>query len=85
MSAGDLFHTDPASGELLISAEGLAALIGVSADDVREHAAEHGTDPQALPADWQRSARRRAAEYRAATGGKTLPGAITYYADGIDR
>lgn len=83
--SGGLFQTDPASGELLISARGLAALADVPVETIRDHAAQSGTSMVDLPAPLLRSARRRFAEYRAATGGKTLAGAISYYADGIDR
>lgn len=75
-----LYRTDPATGEVMLSADGMALLLGVPADEIREHTREHGNDPDALPDAWARQGRRRAAEARAATGDDSMHAALMYYA-----
>ena len=84
-----LFRTDPVTGEPMLSADGMALLFGVPADEIRAHAREHGNGPDALPDAWARQGRRRAAEARAATGDDSMHAALMYYAqqtgEGADR
>lgn len=84
-----LYRIDPATGEVMLSADGMALLFGVPADEIRAHAREHGNDPVALPDAWARHGRRRAAEARAATGDDSMHAALMYYAqqtgEGADR
>ena len=84
-----LYRIDPATGEVMLSADGMGLLFGVPADEIRAHAREHGNDPDALPDAWARQGRRRAAEARAATGDDSMHAALMYYAQqtggGADR
>lgn len=68
-------------GEPVISAKGLALLLGVPEDQVRALAATHGTDVAHIPAEWVKAGRRRAKEYQAATGRDDMLGALEYWAE----
>ncbi|GAB2535288.1 hypothetical protein [Brachybacterium huguangmaarense] len=80
-----LIVVDAHTGETMLSARALAALMGVSPAEVRGHARANSGDATTLPGAWQRAARRRAAEYRARTGDESLLGAIEHYASEADR
>lgn len=84
-----LYRIDPATGEVMLSADGMALLLGVPADEIREHTRTHGNGATLIPEAWARQGRRRAAEARAATGDDSMHAALMYYAqqtgEGADR
>ncbi|MFX1757253.1 hypothetical protein [Rhodococcus sp. As11] len=67
-------------GEPVVSAKGLALLLGVSEDQVRALAQFRGTGVDALPPEWVKAGLRRAKEYQAATGHDDMLGALEYWA-----
>lgn len=68
-------------GEPVLSAAGMAVLLGVTEEQMRTLAATHGTDVAHIPAEWVKAGRRRAKEYQAATGRDDMLGALEYWAE----
>ena len=71
---------DHIDGEPVVSAKGLALLLGVPEDQVRALALFRGTGVDALPTDWVKAGLRRSKEYQAATGRDDMLGALEYWA-----
>jgi len=71
---------DHIDGEPVVSAKGLALLLGVPEDQVRALALFRGTGVDALPAEWVKAGLRRSKEYQAATGRDDMLGALEYWA-----
>jgi hypothetical protein len=73
---------DPATGEPVLGAEGLALLFGKPVAEVRAAAAEVGSlDTQEwVPSDWWPAGRRRSAEARAHGDSITMLDAVKYWA-----
>lgn len=71
---------DHIDGEPVVSAKGLALLLGVPEDQVRALAMFRGTGVDSLPAEWVKAGKRRSQEYQAATGRDDMLGAFEYWA-----
>lgn len=71
---------DYINGEPVVSAKGLALLLGVPEDQVRALALFRGTGVDALPDEWVKAGKRRSKEYQAATGRDDMLGALEYWA-----
>lgn len=74
------------SGELLLSVEGIALLLGVDADDLRAHVAANDIGslteaPKWIPNEWLKQGRRRSREAMAATGIDSMQSALEYWAE----
>lgn len=75
---------DPERGPLL-STEEVAALLGVSAEELKAFVVAEGTagkgrqDPSRLPAEWLEQARSRADVYEQATGRRDMSGALEFW------
>lgn len=63
----------------LLDADDMAALLGVPADQIREHARTAGTAPAGLPREWVERGRSRGDVYRQATGRDDMAGALEFW------
>lgn len=66
-------------GEPVLSAAGMALLLGVTEEQMRAQAERSGTGIAALPEAWVKSGIRRRKEFEAATGRTDVLGALEYW------
>ncbi|MDV2477844.1 hypothetical protein F8M49_25050 [Rhodococcus zopfii] len=66
-------------GEPVLSAAGMALLLGVTEEQMCAQAARSGTAITELPEAWVKSGRRRSKEYQAATGRDDVLGALEFW------
>ena len=66
-------------GEPMLSAAGMALLLGVTEEQMRAQAERSGTGIAALPESWVKAGNRRRKEYEAATGRTDMLGALEYW------